>query len=114
MAVVDAQRKQTLGELEAAEARKVSQEMELAAAQGRRRASEAAAETRRAEMRQTLDGLRASDAKRIELEQMMASASMAPPPGLASGLSGFSAFKPPQKPAAVPAGHDAAAGGFSL
>ena len=63
-----------------------------------------------AELQQKIDDLKAADAKRIELEEMMQSVSMAPPPGPASGLGGFSAFKPPPRPAAPPAGHDAAAG----
>ena len=113
-AALDAQRKQTLGELAAAEARKTSQQVELIAAKERRKAAEEAAEERRAELQQKIDDLKAADAKRIELEEMMQSVSMAPPPGPASGLGGFSAFKPPPKPAAPPAGHDAAAGGFSL
>ena len=113
-AALDAQRKQVQSEIAAAEALKASQEAELVVAKERRKAAEDAAEERRAELQQKIDDLKAADAKRIELEQMMESISMAPPPGPATGLAGFSAFKPPPKPAAMPAGHDAAAGGFSL
>lgn len=114
MAAVDAQRKQTLFELALAEAKKASHEADLVGAQERRKTAEEAAEARRAEMQQKIDDLKAADAKRIELEQMMESVSMAPPPGPASGLGGFSAFKPPPKPPPVPAGLNAAAGGFEL